>query len=66
MIEEEQADLVMLVAHGHSADVRWPYGSITTNLIAHGSTPLFIMQDLSAHDIHPTIAEQVMLQTQGH
>lgn len=66
MVEEEQADLVMLVAHGRSADARWPYGSITTSFIAYGNTPLFILQDLSAHDLQPTIAEQAILQTQGH
>jgi nucleotide-binding universal stress UspA family protein len=66
MVEEEKADLVMLVAHGRSADGRWPYGSATTSFIAYGSTTLFIMQDLSDADIQQTMAEQAMLKTQGH
>jgi nucleotide-binding universal stress UspA family protein len=66
MVEEEKADLVMLVAHGRSADGRWPYGSVTTSFIAYGGTSLFIMQDLSADDIQRTMAEQAMLKEQGH
>jgi hypothetical protein len=58
--------LVMLVAHGRSAEGRWPYGSVTTSFIAYGSTSLFIMQDLSENDIQQTMAEQAMLKTQGH
>ena len=66
MVEDEQADLVMLVAHGRSAEGRWPYGSVPTSFIAYGSTSLFIMQDLSENDIQQTMAEQAMLKTQGH
>lgn len=66
MVEEEKADLVMLVAHGRSADGRWPYGSVTTSFIAYGSTSLFIMQDLDDSDIQQTTAEQAMLKAQGH
>jgi nucleotide-binding universal stress UspA family protein len=66
MVEDEKADLVMLVAHGRSADGRWPYGSVTTSFIAYGSTSLFIMQDLNEDDIQQTTAEQAMLKAQGH
>lgn len=66
MVEEEKADLVMLVAHGRSGDGHWPYGSVTASFIAYGNTSLFIMQDLRAKDIQQTVAEQAMLQTQGH
>lgn len=65
MVEEEKADLVMLVAHGRSAEGRWPYGSVTTSFITHGTTSLFIMQDLSDNDIQQTMAEQAMLDAQG-
>lgn len=66
MVEEEKADLVMLVAHGRSADGRWPYGSVTTSFIAYGNTSLFIMQDLTPGDIQLTMAEQAILKEQGH
>jgi nucleotide-binding universal stress UspA family protein len=66
MVEEEKADLVMMVAHGRSAEGRWPYGSVTTSFITHGTTSLFIMQDLSDNDIQQTMAEQAILNAQGH
>ncbi len=66
MVDEAQADLVILVAHGESGERRWPYGSIATSFIAHGSTPLMIMQDLSQDDVVPTHAEQAMQEAKGH
>ncbi|RIK42759.1 MAG: hypothetical protein DCC55_07860 [Chloroflexi bacterium] len=41
-------DLVVLSAHGYSGGNQWPYGSITTNLIAYGQAPLLLIQDLPA------------------
>lgn len=66
MVEEVRADLVILVAHGETGERRWPYGSITTSFIAHGNTPLMIMQDLSENDILPTHAEQAIHEGRGH
>jgi nucleotide-binding universal stress UspA family protein len=66
MVDEAGADLVMLVAHGESGERRWPYGSIATSFIAHGSTPLIIMQDLSEQDVLPTPAEQAIREVKGH
>jgi nucleotide-binding universal stress UspA family protein len=66
MVTEAKADLVMLVAHGNSGERRWPYGSIATSFIAHGSTPLMIMQDLSENEIIPTHAEQAIREARGH
>ena len=66
MVDQVHADLVMLVAHGDSGERRWPYGSITTSLIAHGIAPLMIIQDLSENDILPTPAEQAVTETKGH
>lgn len=66
MVEDTKADLVLMVAHGDSGERRWPYGSITTSMISHGSTPLLIMQDLSENDILPTLAEQAIREGKGH
>lgn len=57
MVEQENPDLVLLVAHGHSSEGRWPYGSVATSFIAYGTTSLMIMQDLSADEIKRTQAE---------
>lgn len=66
MVEEINADLVMLVAHGHSGERRWPYGSVTSSFIAYGSTPLMIMQDLSENEIPHTYAELAVKEGKGH
>jgi nucleotide-binding universal stress UspA family protein len=46
LVTDEAADLVLLSAHGHSAQSQWPYGSLVGNFITHGSVPLLIVQDL--------------------
>ncbi|MEW6401112.1 MAG: universal stress protein [Chloroflexota bacterium] len=66
MVEQENADLVMLVAHGHSGEGRWPYGSIATSFIAYGTAPLMIMQDLSSDEIKRTQAEIAAREIKGH
>jgi nucleotide-binding universal stress UspA family protein len=66
MVEEVQADLIMLVAHGETGERRWPYGSITTSLIAHGTVPLMIIQDLNEQEVLPTRAEQAISESRGH
>lgn len=66
MVEEINADLVMLVAHGHSGERRWPYGSVTSSFIAYGNTPLMIMQDLSEDEIPHTHAELAAKEGKGH
>lgn len=66
MVEQDGPDLVMLVAHGHSGERRWPYGSIATSFITYGTTALMIMQDLSPNEIQQTKAEMSALEIQGH
>jgi nucleotide-binding universal stress UspA family protein len=66
MVEQENADLVMLVAHGYSGEGRWPYGSIANSFIAYGTTSLLIMQDLSPDEIKRTQAEMAARETKGH
>jgi len=66
MVKRENADLVMLVAHGHSGERRWPYGSVTTSFIAYGNTSLLIMQDLPDSEIHQTRAEMAIRESKGH
>jgi nucleotide-binding universal stress UspA family protein len=46
LTESESVDLVILSAHGYSANTKWPYGSVVTNFIAYGTTPLMIIQDV--------------------
>jgi nucleotide-binding universal stress UspA family protein len=57
LVEQEQVDLVLLSAHGYSADTHWPYGSVVISFIIYGTTPLLIFQDLPEDQIEPTRAE---------
>jgi nucleotide-binding universal stress UspA family protein len=57
LAESEQADLMILSAHGYSSPSQWPYGSVTSNLITYGTAPLLIIQDLVAADRAPNPAE---------
>ena len=66
MVDEINADLVMLVAHGHSGERRWPYGSVASSFIAYGNTSLMIMQDLSESEISHTYAELALKEGKGH
>lgn len=66
MVNQENADLVMLVAHGHSGERRWPYGSVAASFIAYGTTPLMIMQDLSGDEIKRSPAEISAREVKGH
>jgi nucleotide-binding universal stress UspA family protein len=63
LAQQEQVDLVVLSAHGSSGVSKWPYGSLATNFIAYGTTPLLIIQDLRAGNLLPTAAE---LAAQAH
>ncbi len=66
LVEQEDADLVMLVAHGQSSEGRWPFGSVATSFIGYGNTALLIMQDLPDDEIQRTQAELAARETKGH
>jgi nucleotide-binding universal stress UspA family protein len=63
---EEEADLLVLTAHGRSGDRRRPYGSLTLNFLEYGAVPLLIIQDLSPEEMEPTAAELAAKETKGH
>ena len=66
LVKQESADLVVLCAHGHSGGIKWPYGNVTLNFIAYGSTPLLIVQDISQHEAESTEAEIAAREYKGH
>lgn len=46
LAESEQADLVVLSAHGCNCNPARPYGSVTAHLLTHAPIPLLVLQDL--------------------
>ena len=66
LAESQEADLVILSAHGYSGTPRWSYGSVATSFIGYGSTPLLIVQDLSRDEVEPSRAELAIREHKGH
>lgn len=56
-IAQQEADLVVMSAHGHSGQHQWPYGSLVTGFVDYGATSLLIVQDMAADVLEPTAAE---------
>jgi len=65
LIEQEKTDLVLLSAHGMSSQSRGPYGDVTSNLIAYGTTPLVIMQEGPQTPTTPTPIEVANDESEG-
>jgi nucleotide-binding universal stress UspA family protein len=62
LVEQQEIDLVSLSAHGYSSSTQQLYGSLVSNFIFYGSTPLLIKQDLKRHQIALTRPELAMAQ----
>lgn len=56
-ISQQEADLVIMSAHGHSGQHQWPYGSLVTGFVDYGATSLLIIQDMAPDVMEPTAAE---------
>ena len=54
---EEDIDLVVLCAHGHTGPITWPYGSVTRNYLEHGTKPVLVIQDVPRSQVQKTAAE---------
>ena len=57
MAGQNDIDLVILCAHGHTGQFTWPYGAITRDYIDHGTKPVLIIQDIHSSKIRPSAAE---------
>lgn len=57
LAELERVDLVVLNAHGHGANSRRPFGSVTTNFLAYSTIALLIVQDVTRNLLVETKAE---------
>lgn len=66
LVAQENIDVVALGARGHTGETRWPYGCVALNLIAYGTTPLLIVQDLSPEELESTRAEVMAREVKGH
>ncbi|NLG08210.1 MAG: universal stress protein [Deinococcales bacterium] len=47
LVDREAVDLMVLSAHGHGGEPRWPFGDVATSFIGYGRTPLLLVQDMA-------------------
>jgi nucleotide-binding universal stress UspA family protein len=66
IVDEYGIDLMVLSAHGHSADATRSFGTISTGLIEYGSIPMIAIQDLSLEEVEPSRAEEAAREQKGH
>jgi nucleotide-binding universal stress UspA family protein len=66
VLQEAQADLVLLTAHGYSGYSAWPCGSVATSFIAHANFPLLIIQDAAIGEYPASPAELAAREHGGH
>lgn len=64
-IQDEEIDLVVLCAHGHTGESSWPYGSVTQNYIDHGTKSVLVIQDIERSQVRPTAAEMAAEKSRG-
>ncbi|MFN2136703.1 MAG: universal stress protein [Candidatus Promineifilaceae bacterium] len=57
LVEQEQADLVVLSAHGYSCHSQWLYSALVNSFITYGATSLLIMQDLPSNETRRAMVE---------
>ncbi|MBW7883182.1 MAG: universal stress protein [Caldilineaceae bacterium] len=59
LADQEQVDLVVLSAHGHSCHSQWPYSALVNGFITYGATSLLILQDLPSNETRRAMVEHV-------
>jgi nucleotide-binding universal stress UspA family protein len=49
---QQQADLIVLSAHGAACDPARSFGGVTTYLLTHSPVPLLVLQDIPEDELH--------------
>lgn len=66
LVDADATDLVVMAAHGLSSGTNKPFGSTVVSFLAYGTAPLLVVQDLEAHEVELSAAEQAAKEHQGH
>jgi nucleotide-binding universal stress UspA family protein len=45
-VSEHAIDLILVSAHGHGGQPRWPHGTVTHHLLTYTDTPILVVQDM--------------------
>lgn len=63
--EQESISLLVMCAHGSSADVMRPYGSVSMSLVEYGNKPILVVQDIVADELRAGHAESTARNQRG-
>jgi len=58
LAKEENVDLLIFCAHGHTGESSWPFGTVARSFIEYSSKPVLVIQDLTHLHVLPTDASQ--------
>lgn len=62
---EEEADLLVLCAHGHTGGLAWPFGTVARNIMEYSQLPVLVIQDLSRSEVKPSELEELVKETRS-
>lgn len=65
LVIEENIDLIIMSAHGHTGRYHYPYGSVAREMLEFGSRPLLIIQDVPRHLVQPSDSEIASKKIEG-
>ncbi|NLT42111.1 MAG: universal stress protein [Anaerolineae bacterium] len=64
--EQESISLLVMCAHGSSADVMRPYGSVSMSLVEYGTRSILVIQDFVADELRAGYAASAARNERGH
>lgn len=63
--ENENVDLLIFCAHGHTGELSWPFGTVAQTFIEYSVKPVLVIQDLIRQDVPPKAASQITDQSRS-
>lgn len=64
-VKDENIDLIIMAAHGHTGQCKYPYGSVAREMIEFGARPILIIQDIPPHLVKPSDSEIATKKAKG-
>ena len=65
LVEEENIDLIIMAAHGHTGQHHYPYGSVAREMLEFGARPILIIQDIPPSLVQPSDSELAAKKSKG-
>ena len=65
LANDENADLLILCAHGYTGELSWPFGTVARSFIEYSTKPVLVIQDLTHLDVLPTDASKATESTRS-